>query len=397
MGKQTFKDSASGTVLARLIPASIIVAGLACLVFIGMLPKPEESVEVAPAKPVNVVVQEVVPIPSLPDTLELEGKVEPNLVVDVAAEVVGRVERYGERSSPNGLSGSTQLEEGDAIEAGAVVLYLNKDLLQAAYNQSQSQYEFNMRQYERIKTAHERKVATDVQLDEARTSLELSKATLAEVKARLDRTTVYAPISGVINQFAVEVGEYVLEGEACAQIVDNKTVKVVVDVPEAEIRYFAVGQEQQIYDRLDGEMNISGKITYVSEVANSDTRTTRVEIAVPNEERLLHSGQVVNVRMNRRDLAHAIMIPMEAIIPLEHGHMVYVVRDGKAHSIRDMEINIRFIRGKRILVTKGLTGGEKLIVQGQWMCGEGQPVEIFKDQPLDSTSKPASVPGNQEM
>lgn len=397
MRTHVFSSSKGGSVRARLVPAMIIVAGLVCLVIIGMLPKPEESVESLPPQAVNVVVEKVVPIASLPDTLELDGEVEPNLLVKVAAEVAGRVERYGQRAEPNATNPGDQLQEGDSIQAGAPLMYLNTDLLQASYNQAEAKHEFDLRQYERIKQAYQRNVATNSQLDEAQTSLELSEATLAEVKAKLDRTTIFAPLSGVINRLMAEVGEYVQEGTACAEIVDNSTIKVVVNVPEAEIHYFEVGQQQRIYDRLQDSLNLLGQITYISQVADSQTRTTRVEISVPNRDEALHSGQIVNVCLKRRDLTNAIMVPIEAIIPLEHGYIIYVVQDEKAKSVHDVQINVRFIRGKRILVTNGLKGGEQLIVKGQWMCGDGQPVKIISEesaeQPLESSPQGAE----QEM
>jgi membrane fusion protein (multidrug efflux system) len=327
--------------------------------------------EVVPPPPVNVTVQRVAVIPTVSDEFVLDAIVEPNWVVEVAAEVEGRIERYGQANG-------RPLEEGDSIEAGTTLVHLNTDLLQAGYNQAKAQYEFDLRNYGRIKEARQKNVATQQELDQAGTSLALSKATLDEVKAKLDRTQIASPVSGVVNSLPVEIGEFVQPGMTCAQIVDTKTVKIVVNISEQDIGYFKVGQEQKIFADDDGEtVTLGGEITYISRVAEELAHTTRVEISIPNREDRFHSGQFVTVRLKRQDLKDVIMVPLDAIIPLEDGYMVYLAEEGKAQPRKNIQIDILSIKGKQIRVVGGLEGGEELIVRGNWMCGPGQEVNVI--------------------
>ena len=381
MAEPIQKKSLGFRLLGKLLPLVIILGGLAVVWVIYKLPVNKTEPEVVPPPPINVTIQRVAVIPVVSDEFVLDATVEPNRVVKVAAEVEGRIERYGQINE-------RPLEEGDYVEAGTALIYLNTDLLQAAYDQAKAQYEFDLRNHGRIEEARQKNVATQQELDQASTSLALSKATLAEVKAKLDRTQIVLPVSGVVNSLPVEIGEFVQPGMSCVQIVDTKTVKIVVNISEQDIGYFKVGQEQKIFVDYNGEtITLGGKITYISEVAEELAHTTRVEISVPNGEDRFHSGQFVTVRLKRQDLKDVIMVPLDAIIPLESGYMVYLVEEGKAQPRKNIQIDILSIKGKQIRVVEGLKGGEELIVRGNWMCGPGQEVNIIRQESEQPTGQ----------
>ena len=387
-----------GKVLGKLVPLLIIFAALLVIAVIALLPEDKAEPKSTPPPPVNVVVERIELIASMPDEFQLDGKVEPNLIVQVSAEVDGRIERYGPYTGPDKQRQGQQLDEGDFIQAGEPLIYLNTELLQAAYDQSKAQYEQDLRNHELFKSARSRNIATQKELDEARTSLELSKATLQEVKAKLDRTVIRAPVSGIINRLSSEVGEYVQAGMACVQIVDTETVKIIVNVPEQDISYFAVGQPQKIFVQCQGQVKtITGPISYISEVAEPVAHTTRIEISVPNTDHELHSGQFVTVKLKRRDLKNVIMVPLDAIIPLEDGYLCYVVEGGKAQPRETIQIDLRSIKGKHIRVLAGLEAGDQLILfPGNHLCGPGQKIKIISKEPAQLRSKTISQQQQQE-
>ena len=382
--------------MRKLIPLWLVLIAAAAVGVVAALPVKKDKLQSKPRPPVNVTVERIAVIPSKPDTFDLDGNVEPNKVVKVAAEVSGRIERYGRHSD-------RVLKEGDFVEANQPLMYLNKDLLKAAFDQARAKHEYDLTDFKRVQEAMKKNVATERDLAEAETNMAMSKAALAEIKAQLDRTTILSPVSGVVNRLPMKVGEYVQPGDCCAEIVDNDTVKVVVNVPELDIQFFRIGQEQKIFYGSGNKNKFIGEISYISEVADKDTRTTRVELSVPNREdarngrRKLYSGQIVTVRLKRKDRKNVIMVPLDAIIPLEKGYMVYVVQNGKAEPKNNVEIDIRFIKGKRILVTSGLAAGDRLILfPGNRQCGPGQAVRVISEEPEQPTSGPTTKHKKQE-
>jgi len=370
--------------------------GLAGVVLVGLgasIPTAKESVPPVEPVPVNVTVRPVSPVAELADTFVLPAVVQPNAVVKVAAEVSGRIEGYGVRASeasgPRGvLPAGSEIAEGQPVSAGDPLVILNRELLEAQRERVAAQHAYDQQEFERIRGLHEQNVASETELNEMRTRRDVSRAQLDEAQRMLARTTITAPIGGILNDWVMEPGEYAAPGEVVAEIVDIDTVKVQADVSERDADFLRVGQTAEVLRRGEEAAPLTGTITYINAVADEATRTTRIEVTVPNRIEAeagsgeggyrLRSGQIVNVRLTRRVLQDVIMVPLASVIPLEEGKEVYVVREGKVER-RPVELGI--IRGLNIQAVSGLEPGELLIVAGQRLASPGQPVHIVPADP----------------
>jgi membrane fusion protein (multidrug efflux system) len=369
MSKKSSKTNA-GSVMKKwlrrnVLKALIVIIAIAVVMAAGRLPEKDRETPAAPAPPVNVTVTTVRAEPNLADTFELPAVVEPNRVVNVAAEFEGRIERIPRK-------------EGSKVQAGDLLVQINDDLIRPAYEKARAQVERDQIEYNRMKKLVEDDATSRRDLDDAITKLAISKAQLEEVAARLQRTRILAPIDGVLNDIMVEEGEYVAIGAPVAEIVETDVVKVVVQVPERDIVFFDVGRQADVrVHTRDGNKWLSGKITFISEVADQQTRSTRMEITVPNEHRIIRSGQIVTVNLTRRILKDAVMIPLLAVIPREEGHSVYVVNSNEAKR-RKVEFDI--IKKDRVRITSGVEPGDKLIIEGHRFVAPGQKVNITESQ-----------------
>jgi membrane fusion protein (multidrug efflux system) len=207
--------------------------------------------------------------------------------------------------------------------------------------------------------------------------MEVSKAVLDEAAAQLERTTIVAPISGTLNRLPMEIGEYASPGDCVAEIVDVTRVKVVVEVPERDVHFLHIGDLARVFVRAPQDGAFTGSISYISELADDVTRTTRLEIAVDNDDRALRSGQIVRARLTRRVLNDVIMIPLNAVIPLENGKAVYVVSGDRTAERRLVELG--FIKGRKVQIKSGLQEQDRLIVAGHRYVGPGQPVSVVEE------------------
>jgi len=370
--------------LGKFASGLIVLAALAVVVFVvAVLPKRSTDQPPTEAPPVNVEVLTIRPVPELSDTFELPGVVEPNQVVTVSAEVAGRIEFVGrpDQLDENGrvLRKGQPVQEGQLVTKGQVLIQLNTDLLQAEADRAKAQAEFDQREHDRVLAARRDRVATKMEVDRARTTMATSKAALDAALAQLKRATITAPITGILDELPVDVGEYVTPGVKVAELVDVRKVKVVLDVPERDVPYLAVGQAEQIFLDNPGT-SLAGRITLIRERADDRTRTSRVEITVDNPEhaggdgqtiRHFRSGRIVRARLARRTLKEVIMIPLQAVIPQEKAKAVYVVVDGKAER-RTVELG--FIRGWEVQVVRGLSAGDHLMVSGHRYVAPAQRV-----------------------
>jgi membrane fusion protein (multidrug efflux system) len=346
-----------------LIKSAIVFAAVAAVGAVSQLPSRRQDAPATDPPPVKVAVMTVVAVPELPDTIDLPAVVEPNRIVTVSAEADGRIEWIGPK-------------EGDFVRAGDPLIRLNTDLLLAQFQRAEAQAKFSQTEFDRIKGLADKGAAPARDLDSAAAQLAMNTAQLEECRVRLARAQIAAPMTGVLNELLVEVGEYVtmMPLTTLARIVDIDTVKVAVEVPERDVSFFSVGQQAEVLVDSRGQpLTLTGTITYLSQLANERTRSTRLEIMLPNRERLLHSGQIVHVRLTRQVLKDAIMIPLFAVIPMEDGKAVYVVKSAQAERRR---VDLGIIKDDRIQIRSGLVPGDQLIVAGHRFVAPGQKVDI---------------------
>ena len=371
-------------------PAIVIVAGLAVLFGLSQLPKRNTEMTSPPTPPVNVKVSVINPEPILYDTLSLPGTVEPNKVVKVSAEVDGRVERLGPQEIVRDAAGKARVKEGYPVKKGDVLVQLRTDLLQADFDRAEAQRKFDEDDYARISKLFNNKIAAQQEMDTAKTRLDISRSTSEAAKARLDRATIVAPIDGIMNKCPVEKGEYVVPGMCVAQIVDMDTVKVAVQVPELDVAKLKLGQQEKIVAGSD-KKELPGTITYISELAEDNSHTTRVELTLDNSKHELRSGQIVQVQLSRGALENVIMIPQDSVIPYEKGYQVFVVENGKA---AERIVTLGMIQGRLVQVTNdSLKKGDQLIVDGHRSVSPGQAVAVQSsdDRAATGSSQPAAV------
>lgn len=383
---------------SRLVTGGLLLAGVVVVGIIASMPAVQTQVPSAERVPVNVKARRVEPIPEIADSFDLTAVVQPYATVRVAAEVPGRIESYGTRSKEARWEGGilpagSKINEGQPVTAGDPLVILNRDLLQARFDRASAQYEYDKQEYQRILSLYQRGNASSAEMRLARTRHDVSKADLDEATRSLARTTITAPIGGILNDWPMDLGEYAVPGDAVAEIVDIEKVKVCADVPERDVRYLRVGQTAEVLSSPRDANPVTGTITYINALADQATRATRIEVTVQNRVSeadasaagtlsaeggyRLRSGQIVDVRLTRRILHNVFMVPLASVIPLEEGKEVYVVVDGKAER-RTVEIG--FIRGRSIEITRGLEPGDLLIVEGHRLVSPGQPVNFVVTQ-----------------
>ncbi len=419
----TFKS-----LLPLLILGVALVAAAQLARWVMLSKKPESAIG-GEAPPVNVEVRVVRAIRQRVDDFEVPAAVKANRVVRVSAEVAGRIEKInfkeGDTCVARAKTGRRAKEDGPPP-----LVELNTELLQAELDRARAAGILAKADYERISQLERQGGTTKQALDKARAALRTSEAEEDLAEARLKRTRIFAPIDGVLNDLLVEKGEYVKAGSPVAEIVEIDKVKVVAPVPERDVPFLKIGDRAVVLvdRRTNGQEEVEqliGGVTYINELADEKTRTTPVEIALDNRRRRLRSGRIVRVRFTRQILTNVIMVPLDAVIPLEKGKAVYVVEraprnvvEGGVEKVveeevarrREVKVNTRFIKNqewggpqngnhrRRVQMIqvlpwpngdrrKGLKDGDRLIVIGQHFVAPGQRVKVTSPQ---SGSKPKS-------
>ncbi|MBU0616810.1 MAG: efflux RND transporter periplasmic adaptor subunit, partial [Planctomycetes bacterium] len=256
----------------RVIPLVIVVVAAALVGVVALIPDEVDPMPDNGVPPTNVIVQTVRPIPELADTFTLSAIVEPECVVRVAAEVAGRIEKYGERRQfvtwrGHEIPAGKPIEEGEPVAQDDPIVILNADLLEARFERARAQFEYDDTEWNRISDLYERGVTSKTELDDAQATRAVSAATLEEAQRNLERAEIVAPIGGVLNRLPMEIGEYATPGDQVAEIVNIDSVKVVVEVPERDIYFLSLGDRADIFVDALEETRLTGQVSYISELA----------------------------------------------------------------------------------------------------------------------------------
>ncbi len=368
---------------ACLTPLAVLILCVGGIYGVSKLPEKDKAAPAVDAPVVNVSVIEVQPVPELADAFTLKGSVEPWAVVPLSTEMAGRIERIAVR-------------EGQQIRLGQEMIFLERDLLAAAAAQAEAQAQFDRREADRMEAMRKRNptVVTETELDRKASAATVSAAAATLAAARLRRCSIKAPptcdipgdpsgTAGVLNALPVKVGQLVQPGDLVAQIVDSRYLKIIIDVPERDVRYLKVGQTMLVEIEALDSRKVTGTVHFIMRTADPRTRTYHTEIKVPNPGDDIRAGMIVKVQVVRRMLHGAIVVPLQAVIPLEQGYEVFI-SDGKVARRREIALGRIFGRGSAVALPPGegkvgLVPGDRLIVKDPRLVGDGQRIREVPD------------------
>jgi len=233
----------------------------------------------------EVVLQDVT-LKDIVQTVSATGKIQPEVEVKISSEVSGEILEL-------------PFKEGQEVKKGDLLVKVNPDLSQSAYSRSQASYqnvraglaqaEANLKQakadYDRNKTLFDRGVISKSDWDSSVAAYETATAgknsayynvqsaaaTVNEAKDNLNRTTIYAPMTGTISLLSVELGERVvgtqqMAGTEILRVANLKNMEVEVDVNENDIVKVSIGDSTIV--EVDAYLKKQFK-GIVTEIANS--------------------------------------------------------------------------------------------------------------------------------
>ena len=288
----------------------------------------------------------------------------------------GTVEEESSASLSFQAAGSIRqvyVSDGMSVKKGQKLAELDPVSLQNAYEAALSTLKQAKDAYKRYEQLHKKGSLTEIQWTEVQTKLQQASAMEGIARKNLENAVLKAPFDGIIADKKIETGVTVLPGAPVMKIVTIDRVNVKIPVPENEIADTRIGQEASLVVPALKNKKFSGRITEKSVTANPISRTYNVKIAIENPEHELMPGMVckVDIKEENNHLA-GIVIPNSCVqIDYAGQAFVWLVRNGMATK---RIITVGGLTENGSLVTNGLDGGEKLIVEGSQKVSEGSNV-----------------------
>ena len=281
------------------------------------------------------------------------------------------------RPERDGRISAIHFTEGQAVRKGETLVSLDTAEIEAQLAAVTSELTLNRSRFKRAQELQEKKFISAQALDDAREALNQSAARQAEVRARLEKSTVVAPFEGVAGLRQVSPGAYVKAGQDVARLEGIGTLKLDFRLPELYLG--RIRPKQDVVVRVDAYADeiFRGEIYAIEPAVEESSRTVLLRARVPNPAVRLKPGMFARVALVLETRENALIIPEQALVPQGKERYVYRLADGKAVMER-VDVGLR--RPGEVEVRKGLTAGQTIIVDGQLRLRDGAPVTVLAEK-----------------
>jgi len=289
--------------------------------------------------------------------IRISGHTEAEKRVTLATRVMGVIE-------------SLPVKQGQRVERGDMVMRLDAKDKEAAVRMSESVV--TQRQAEA--DAAERLVgggnAPKLQADQARAALSTAQSMLEGAKAELAQYEIYAPFNGLIDRVPVQRGSAILAGAEVATLINLDPLLAVGEVSERDLKFLKIGNEADI--RLVDGTVVKGTLRYISRDASPATRTFRIEVSIPNENKSLPAGMTAEMTL-LADPTDSVILPRSVVTLSADGDLGIRAVD-KDNKIVFFPIDLVDDTATG-LVLAGIPADARVIVAGQDLVTEGDEVK----------------------
>ena len=356
----------------KYIIYTLIIIGLSYLIYNRITSDKDKKSSPGPAGKSNssiAVDGYVISSQDFSNAINVSGSIDANEQIDLRSELPGIVR-------------SINFNEGSNVAKGALLLKIDDRELKAQLQQAIT----------RENQAGEMAKRSQKLLDAEAISTEENENLLAEyrslqaqtqlIRVQISKTEVRAPFSGKLGLRNISVGSYITPTTTITRLVSTNPVKVTFSLPE---KYMGqINTSSTITFTVAGsQKKYKAKVYAVESSIETNTRSLTLRAKANNADGKLIPGSFAKIQFPLSQIAGAILIPTQAVVPVQKGKQVFIVQNGKAKAI-DIASDIRL--DSAVLVTEGLKNGDTVLTSGLMALKDGSPVKV-RINPSSHTNK----------
>ena len=293
------------------------------------------------------------------NNLSVTGSIEANEQIEVRSEI-------------SGLVRSISFEEGSTVSKGQVLLKIDDSELRAQLAQAQTKQSLAAENESRASLLLKKEAISREEYDVARADLKSTQAQTQLIQAQLAKTTIRAPFSGRIGLRSISVGGYLSPQTVVANLVNLNPVKVSFSIPEKYSNQVKVNTPVS-FTIAGSDKRFKANVYAIEPGIEATTRTLQLRARAENPDGTLLPGSFANIELPLSVQNNALLVPSEAIVPIQGGKKLFVAENGKAKEVK-VETGAR--TEKDVLITSGLSAGDTVLTTGIMTLKEGSPVKV---------------------
>jgi membrane fusion protein (multidrug efflux system) len=293
------------------------------------------------------------------NSLSLSGSIEANEQVEIRSEVSGIVE-------------GIYFNEGSNVSKGQLLFKVNDIELRAQLQQAKTKQGLASENVRRAKLLFEKEAISQEEYDVAKADFKLAQAQVQLIDAQIAKTSVRAPFSGKIGLRHISPGTYITPSLLVAKLVNINQLKITFSIPEKYANQVKTNSNL-CFNVAESSEKYTAKIYAIEPEVQTQTRTLQVRAIAENKNGKLFPGTFANVELPLEIIKNAIIIPSEAIIPIQNGKKVFISNMGKA---KEVMVQTATRTDASILVLSGLKVGDTLLTSGVMTLKEDDAVKV---------------------
>ena len=293
-------------------------------------------------------------------------KTNATLEVDKDADIVSRV---------SGLVKTIAVEEGDAVEAGAVLLEIENDEYKHRVTLASAKTQNLKSKKDRLKALTDDLVSAQ-ERETAETDYNTAVAEMELAKLSLSYTTVRAPFAGKVVQRMVDPGQKVGSDTPVFHLSDFRSLLAKVYVPSKEFKNLKIDQGVNLV--LDSSKEVmKGRIKLVSPIIDPATGTIKITVEVSDYPANTRPGDFSEVQVITDTHPNVVLVPRFAVITDHDEQVVFIAAEDDTAERRPVEIG--YTDDDHAEITSGIKVGDRVVVKGQRRLENGSILKILDD------------------
>ena len=314
-----------------------------------------------------------------------QGSISSYMLYNAKVEAEETVDVYAHGS---GLVKRVLAEEGDRVRAGEVVVHLVDHQLKLAEAEAQVAYRKLESNFKRRKEIYARNLLSKEEYERDEFDLEQARIRWQRAQLDLDHASVRSPISGIVAERMVKLGDRIGPTTRLYVLVNLKSLISRAHIPGSELPNIAVGQPARITTDLMPDVDFPGRIIRISPVVDPNSGTFRVTLAIDDEQGKLRPGLFVTTKIVTATHDRALLVPKRAIVYDDGFPHVFVVQDSTA---RKIQLDVGFEDTRNLEVLSGVSPGDSIVVVGQNGLKDQARVRVIEGKGLRIPARPDST------